>query len=345
MLSMAGFLVGVLALAQDAPTVTIDRTAPVAEHLLEIQHATGGRLKSLLERAPRPVLLRVKDASFFQALDALCRADGSITYFGSKYSGPEGLVEIQSEPWVEYPVAYSGPYRVMITELTQTSQRSSLGERRWARAHLVLFAPPWISVGSESGAKADFVLQEARDAAGNDLVPPLEERDPVQRVSTNYVGVGTATPSNSASKGIPLRSFDLDRGLTLLRGHVALTIADGIEASVAPKEGESVQTAAGRLSVDRVTEHQKTGDGIVWRIQLTLTPASAGSPLRMLLENRVKQGEGEWRELDLPKNGMIFEAIIGPSPHLPPSLIFRARKGVRAVDVPFEFRNVSFKKG
>jgi hypothetical protein len=234
----------------------------------------------------------------------------------------------------------------MVADVMQTSQAGALGQRRWALVHLVLFAPPWISVGEDSGAKADIVLQEARDVGGNDVLPSLQERDPVQRVSLeNYEAVGSRSPSNSAAKAVQLRSFDVDRGLAVLRGQVALTVAEGIEVAVEPKEGASVSTPVGTLRVDRVSQHLQAAHGILWRIQLTLKPAAEGRPLRLLLENRVRQGPGEWRELDLPRGGMTFEAVIGPVGQLPPTLTFRARKDLRPMEVPFEFRNVGVKKG
>jgi len=343
---VAWIVLAALAPVQDAPTVTIDRTATIEAHLAEIQRATGGKIKSLLENPEKKIPVKLQAGSFFEALDTVCRAEGNVTYFGSGFARHEGTVEVSARPWIEYPVVYSGPFRIMVCEFTRMTQRSSLGNRGWSRVHMVLFAPPWISVGEESGAHADFIVQEARDAAGNDLIPAQDDREPVQRISVaDYASIGTESPSNSSGKAVQLRPFDPDRGLALFRGHIALTVADGEDAAISPKTGETVKTVSGTLKVDRVAEHLKTEQGTVWRLQLTFKPEAGDRPLRALLENRVKEGDGTWRELDLPRDGMTFEAVLGPLPNLPPTLVFRARKGLRSVDVPFEFRNLTIKKG
>lgn len=336
----------VLAAAQESPRVSIDRTATAEAHFAEVQRATGGKIKVFLEPPRKEFPLKLTEASFFEALDGVCRAHGSVSYFGATFSGPDGTIDVHADPWVEYPVQYSGPFRIMISELSRVTQASSLGNRGWSRVHMVLFAPPWISVGRESGAKAEFIPEVAQDAQGRDLMATLEERSPVQRVSVaDYASVGTRSPSNSANQAVWVRPFDLDRGLALFKGHVALTVAQGVDTPLAPKEGVSVQIPAGTLVIDHVAEHLKNEKGIVWRLQLTLKPEGNSQPLRSLLENRVREGDGDWRELDLPAKGMTFEAVIGPLPQLPATLLFRARKGLQPIDVPFEFKNVSFKKG
>jgi len=328
-------------------TVTLEKTAPIGTLLRDLQQATGGRFQIAPSITDTPVALKVRNASFFETLDAICRAHGNATYADTAFAGPDGTISLRSATWVEYPVVYSGPFRVTVSEMGRFTQTSSLGSRAWTRVYVVVFGPPWIQVSSQSGAKAEFTALEARTADGDGVLPNPEELDPIQRIDVmNYSTLGTKTGSNSVYKVFQLRPFDLDRGLSVFRGKAVLTVADPVDTAVAPKEGTQVQTEAGTLVVDKVTEHLKSDKGSTWRLQLTMQPKQPGRALRTLLENRVQEGEGKWQDLELPRdNGMTFEAVIGPLPKLPDRLVFRVRKGDRKVEVPFEFKNLTFKKG
>lgn len=332
---------------QDAGAVTLEKTAPIGTLLRDLQQATGGRFQIAPSITDNPVALKVKNAGFFETLDAICRAHGNATYADNAFAGPDGTIGLRSAPWIEYPVAYSGPFRVTVTEMARFTQTSSLGSRAWTRLYVVVFGPPWIQVSSQSGAKAEFTVLEARTADGNAIIPNPDELDPTQRVDVmNYSTLGTKTSSNSVYKVFQLRPFDLDRGLSVFRGKAVLTVADPVDTAIAPVAGTQVQTDAGTLVVDKVTEHLKSDKGSTWRIQLTMQPKQGGRALRTLLENRVQEGEGKWQDLELPRdNAMTFEAVIGPLPKLPESLVFRVRKGDRQVEIPFEFKNLTFKKG
>jgi len=343
---IAELLVAALASLQDSPTVTLDQSAPVETHLAEIQRATGGKIKVHLDEPGKAVTVKVKDASFFQALDAVCRAHGGVTYFGRTFAGPDGAVDLRPEPWVEYPVQYSGPFRLTVSEMVRVDQQSSVGSRAWTRVMLLVFGPPWIGVSEESGAKADFQVLEAKDAEGRDVLPPANDADPEERVRVAaYPDMANYESSNSARKALRLRAFDIDRGLSILKGKVVLKVAEAGDVSLAPKAGESVAGDSGTLKIDTVSEHSKSIDGTTWRIQLTFSPKDPKRKLRSLVEDGVGDGNGTWRELRLPKQGLTFEAVIGPLPQLPTALIFRVRKGERSVEAPFEFRNLTLKKG
>jgi hypothetical protein len=331
---------------QESGTVTLEKRAPIDILLADVEKATGARFRIEHNVDKKNIDVSIRNAGFFQALDAICRAHGGVTFSGRHYSGPDGTIVVQAGNWTEFPVAYSGPYRLLVSEMGRFTQVSSVGERAWSRVFLVLLGPPWIGVSEEAGVEAVWTIDEARDHQGRDVRRPAEDPDLVLRADLlGHPDFANYAQSNAARTTVQLQTFDIDRGLSLLKGKVTLQIADSIDAVLVPKEGERLDTDAGELSIDKVTHHVKKEGNNSWRIQVSLKPKAASIPLKRLVEHRVFFGGGEWKELELPNDRFTFEAVIGPLPELPEKITFKIRARERKVGVPFEFKSLTFKKG
>src|SRR5436190_3428437 len=197
-----------VACLQDHGKVTLEKSAPIDVLVAEIAKATGGNVAVDPDADRKAVRIDLKDAGFFQALDAVCRAHGGVTYVDKNYGGPSGRVLVRDGPWLEYPSCDSGPYRVLVSEIGRFTQSSSVGERAWSRVFLVLLGPPWIGVSEQAGAEAEFIVEEALDADGKDVRLPAGEPELVVRAELlGHANLAHYEQSNAARKTIMLKPF------------------------------------------------------------------------------------------------------------------------------------------
>jgi len=101
---------------------------PVSLHLKDTSSRTvfeslftqAGQTLELPETwEPKAVSLDLVDASFWQAVDAVCKADGGIRMGTSTSRGQRGLV---AEPWIPLPVCYAGPLRFSIADVSRVEE-------------------------------------------------------------------------------------------------------------------------------------------------------------------------------------------------------------------------------
>src|SRR5262245_47767001 len=113
--------------ADDSPKITIDAVGSFRDHLREIQRQSREKFHS--ESPEGDVTLRVKNAGFFEALDALCRAHGNMTYLTDVHS--DEPLQIESGLWIEYPAVYSGSFKVAVLGVARFKMRSEDEDRSW----------------------------------------------------------------------------------------------------------------------------------------------------------------------------------------------------------------------
>ncbi len=341
-------LVIALAPVQDPSRITLDRTAKFSEFCASFEKAAGGKIAADDEVEDKEIKLSLKDASFFEAVDALCRAHGSASYVDLSDSfGSDGLeLRIKPLPWVEYPSAYPGRFKVAAIAMARFTCRQDAGDRQWTRLHLLVFGPPGIPIDHSSGATCEWTMAKALDADGKDVLLGEKEApsEPMVDIcSTPYV------EGNVDGYAAVLKPFDLDRGLKVAAGTLKLTTADPVDLRVPLEVGKEVEMPGGTITVDAVREHEKKGArGATWRIHLTLKPKAKAASIGALLEQRVRCGvdkdDSGWRYQSYPPSGMTFEVQAGPLANAPTWVRLRVRTNPRTIDVPFELKDIVFKK-
>lgn len=327
---------------QEAGLVTIDRQGSIGHVLQDLRAQTGVSIHTDDAVDPKAIAVNLSKLGFYEALDAICRVHGNVMY-SSAPSGPDvDRLELKPAPWIEFPSVYTSAFKVLISEMAGFTAVQAERKQDWARVYLVAFGPPWIRIHEEAGARADWTIDEVKDADGKDLLLPknLQERD--QRL--DILWHGRYYEGNVTREIVQLRAFDLDRGLQILRGRLRLTVADTKEIEIPVEAGKSVETSAGTITVESVKEHDKTERGVTWRVAMSLKPKGDAVPLRQVLENRFRSepdpDRGPWQDLELPKTGAAFESVVRNAAKRPTSVKLYVREGERRLLVPFTFKDV-----
>src|SRR5579862_4763154 len=121
---------------QEPPKLTLERSDSV--QVLAKEVATFFSEK---------VGLKIRDSGFLEALDALCRAHGDMTYREKDPPGTAGDWSLIPGAWVDTPSSYSGPYRVSVLSFTRTTHRSESGLGSSVRVKLGLSWTPSFDIG------------------------------------------------------------------------------------------------------------------------------------------------------------------------------------------------------
>jgi hypothetical protein len=332
--------------SQEAPPVTLEKKATLQDLAAELQTRTGARLQIDSSVENKVLDLALKKVSFFEAVDQICRVHGAVRYFEPPTGGGFGELTLRAGAWTEYPTSYDPSFKVIVSDLARVKSQVADAEREWCRLYAVLFGPPWIPVDYASGARMKWSISEAVDADGRSVLEAKGEREPEQRI--DFAFQPTISKGNVAARALFLRSFDIDRGLKLVRGTVEATLADTSEATLILEVGKAVDTPVGRIVVNAAKEHDRNADGTIWRVGLTLEPKNDRIPLGKVLEGRFRYPGSlgtTWTSMELPLQGHSFDALITREAALPKELTLRVRQGERKTVIPFEFRDVSFKKG
>jgi hypothetical protein len=319
--------------AEDGPKITIDATASFRDHLLEIQRQSREKFSS--ESPDGAVTLRVKNAGFYEALDALCRAHGNMSYLNDVLS--DEPLQIESKPWIEYPCVYSGPYKIVVVGLARFKMRSEEAEAAWTRVHIALLVPPSAST-RRFRPDAKWSCREAIDASGASVLP-LSDEEPRE----SAVVAEKPTLAGAACHGILLKDFDTAKGLGRLSGKVEVEIDKLTELRIAAEPGSIVETPQGSVTVKSVAEFEKSDAGSTWRIALEYTPkdrTKSESPFAP--EMKI---DGEWADTFgvVVEPGKPFEVKTWREVPRPKVVTLRLRTGTRTVAVPYEFKNLAWK--
>jgi hypothetical protein len=329
---------------QDNGRINLDRTGTIEEAAQDLAAASGTSIRVLEGVDPKAFTTRVTKVGFFEALDAICRAHGKASYLVAPRGPEEGQIDIRPVNWLEYPSCYVQDFKVFVSEMAGFSGANSVGSARWNRVFVTVCGPPWMRVQDDGPIKSYWTIDEALDADGRDVRPPVGDPEPAQCIDLVY------SPKyhrgNVASRAFRLKPFDVDRGLQVLKGGIRLSVSGTEEVTLPLIAGKTVETPAGTLTVDAVREPEKTPRLTTWRASLTLKPAKGVKGLRQAFENRFRcdgaDVDGRLFALSFPRDGWSFEVVIRGASALPASVRLMAREGDRRIDVPFEFKNVRF---
>jgi hypothetical protein len=143
---------GLLGVAQETPkgntpaprTVSIDKDITLPAALAELRKQTGARVLDETDLKDKTFALKLKEVTFWQALDGIARAAGARVALGNG-GRPLALVRAAATDRVP-PTSYSGDFRVRLPKIAATreldSDRSALTatlEIAWAPAVMPLF--------------------------------------------------------------------------------------------------------------------------------------------------------------------------------------------------------------
>ena len=327
---------------QEADKITLEKKGRFSVLVAELTRATGCRFKIQPGVEDKEVAVSVRDGGLFQALDALCRAHGNAGYF-DRLLGDDGEehpeIPIHPVAWTEYPSAYRGAFKVAATHYVRQRLRTERGDRASTRVHLALLAPPSIPLDSERGAHLTWTFAEARDADGKDVLPAKDSAGPVQPMVSIYAGLDSGL--NQEETSVRLHEFDLDRGLSLLKGDVSLTVPDTREIRIPLEPGREAPTPAGTLVVESVKPH---GDS-EWRFLLKLKDARPGATLADTIVDygRLEHDFG-WTRLEISPEEKTLEARAIFVREKPGWIKLYAREGERTIEIPFEIKGIRFPK-
>src|SRR5689334_13861462 len=223
---MGRFLLSALLLGalQDPARVTMEKSGSFRTLAGELSKAFGESIQVEKELEDKTVELKVKDAGFFQALDALCRAHGALSYVEEEFRDRKNReMVLRSGTWVDHPTSYWGNFKVQVASFLRLKVRSEGGETSWVRIGLEVFHPPSVSVGY----LGKFDITEAQDASGKDV----RGQDPEPSEFVRFESSGSYL--HSQSRNTVLRDFDLAKGLGKLTGSITLDTARRVPVRVA----------------------------------------------------------------------------------------------------------------
>src|SRR5690349_19912651 len=121
-------LLTALCATQDPPKITLNKEGKLSEVVSEL-----GPLVGPIGIDPKvddtPVALSLRDAGYFEVLDALCRSHGNLRYFSNAHqwlSGGKGAQLLLGTP-LPYPAATEGHFKFLVTRMGRVQSRSVEG--------------------------------------------------------------------------------------------------------------------------------------------------------------------------------------------------------------------------
>ncbi|HKS16033.1 MAG TPA: hypothetical protein VJU16_01915 [Planctomycetota bacterium] len=330
---------------KDLPKVTLDETGDFHALVRELAEKFGGRVRLRREIPAKDVSVKVRDAGFFEALDALCRAHKEATYCPVDEESDREDFILAADPWVEHTAAYHGHFKTVLLSMKRHVQATPRGETTHAQVDIATFLPPWLSLGGAFGTGLGKEIDTAVAADGRDLRLPENEDLPDDDMDFSN------TPffrGNVSHRRIYLRDFDLSKGLKSFSGTMKFHTVESKVVRMPCGDGTSLELPKGRLSVDSVNELDKAGEKKSWRIALRFTPneKSKEEPVAlpdMLLEGVMYDGSARWERLNLPWKGSSFMVETIALDRAPAWLKFKLITAQREHEIPFSFSNVAFR--
>ncbi len=331
---------------QDHPKVTYEDSGDFRLLVMDLGRRFDGRIRFGKGVPQRKVSVSVRDAGYFEALDALCRAHKEATYFPSEaHDEISDRLRIVSGPWVDYPSSYTGHFKVALTSMMRTVRSSPEGDTSRSEAALAFFTPPWIETSWASGARLVWSFEEARDSGGRDLLEP-EMRAPEPWLADRMAFVMESRRGHdfASTRSIFLRDFELSKGLKLLAGKIILSVPEYRVVRLAAESGATVDIPQGTLAVTAVDKEEEES---IWTIAVTFKPKEATSKVSLrdgqFLASQVRYdgGSREWTHITL--NESSFEVETSALKGAPKWMELRAILARREVEVPFRFADVVFR--
>ena len=330
---------------KEPPKVTYEDSGDFRLLVMDLERRFKGRVRFEKGIESKNVSISVRDAGYFEALDALCRANKEATYIRRVKDEPrEEALRLSPLPWIELPTSYHGHFKAAVVAMVRTVRATPKGDEADVQVDVALFSPPWISLSYHSGSSVDVHVEEAIDSGGRD-VRISEENMPELVFDDNYT-LNLQGPVCELTTR--LKDVDLSKGLKSLRGAFKVTAADSRVARMEAKEGSVLETPFGKLTVDGVKEFDRDGESACWRIALSFAPneklEDRADRLSQVLERRIAYDGSNWAAywgtLELPWKGTSLRVETAPMARAPQWIEFKVRGPAREFEVPFRFTDV-----
>jgi len=304
---------------KEIPRITWEETDYLGLLAKELELKTAGRIRLGKGIERKEVKVAVRDAGFYEVLDALCRAHKEVTYFIEDDVQP-GTEQLTISPgrWIEYPASYHGHFKTALVAMMKTSRSSPEGNETRVETELVVFGPPWTALSWSSGAEVEWTINEARDAEGRDILAPPRIGPGDERMG---ISLDMHRSGNFSIHVVALRDFVLDRGLKVLAGKAKIRTVESRAVRLAAEAGATAEIPQGTLTVDSAKELEESGRESSWIIAVTLKPNESSKELNLhrVVGPRVRydgdRGRGTY--VSLPSQGRSFDVSTPPIPRSP----------------------------
>ncbi len=329
---------------EDRPRFDFEEFGKFTDLVRKLGKATSCRILMARDVEEKEVAVSLKQARFFEVLDALCRAHGNVRYFLPEHLAVTDDLTLATGEWVEHPASYDGHFKVVVSYFMKTRGASIDGAGAWVDVGFALLAPPWVRVTYGSGAQLEWKLEEARDKDGKDLLLKKDEEPGFRQY---YALMGEdAQHGNVSDYRFTLKDFNITRKLSSLAGRIELKSNSSKVMRVDLEIGKSVEVPGGSVTVDSLTEMERHGRGMQWRAGLTFAPKEGErNTFRKILEDDVRfDGDRDWNPAFPKWKGMSFELDSFGLPGKPRWMEIRVRTGEQKSKVEFKFKDVTFKK-
>lgn len=232
-------------LAQTLPplkTVTLEhRNRPAREALEEIAKQAGVAVVIAEEVAKEAVSVSLKEATVFEAVDAVCRAHGQLLLqkqldeqpfgFGGGRPAAKSKLLVVAGAVVPFPTAYVRHYRIRVSEVGLTRVNNFQGTQSTGSLEVGL---EWES-GVSPRSCIKFEITELRDDKGRSLLPEKKEDD-VRGVTLLNRGGWESSTQESVEFKYP--ESDASK-IAVLRGRFVLTYPKEVKTLVFEKPADA----------------------------------------------------------------------------------------------------------
>jgi len=285
--------------------------------------------------------LALKDATFWQALDALSR---KVPFTYQPYQGDQ--LYLNAGPPAEKPVCYHGPFRVALDRviLQRRVGFDRTTEDLSARLHIL-----WENHVSPLGLTRKFRLSRAEDDTGASLIlPPPETPAPeasrpavTMRVPYETLDVGPLRPLSAAAKRIAALEGTLGIEFPSRVDKVVFEKPGG-SAETRPLEGVSVElrsfaaTGSSGVTAEFVLRFREEKEAAAYRASardVTFVPLAGTAQPVQVTESRLEKGV-------LTFSVRVFRVA---APREIKELVLRVPRGIRTMEVPFRYRDVELR--
>lgn len=285
--------------------------------------------------------LSLKDATFWQALDALAK---KVPFTYQPYLGDQ--LYLNAGPAGDKPLCYHGPFRVALDRviLKRRVGFDRTTEELSARLHIL-----WENHVSPLGLTRKFRLTRAEDDTGASLFPtPPETPAPeasrpvvTMRVPYETLDVGPLRPLSAAAKRISALEGTLGVEFPSRVDKVVFEKPGGA-AEIRPLEGVSVElrsfAAAGSSGVTaefvlRFRDEKEAAAHRASARDVTFVPLAGTAQPVQVTESRIEKGV-------LTFSVRLFRVAATREIK---EIVLRIPRGIRTMDVPFRYRDVELR--
>jgi hypothetical protein len=325
------------------------KSVSAREVLRTIFEQSGETLEVPREWNPKELSLTLKNATFWQAIDEVCRLDGNID-IPSRLDSRSGLV---AQPWSGRPICSVGPLRFCIQDVGRV--REMQFPKRGDRTEITILVQ-WISqftpVLDPWPCPGVIEIVRAEGSRGQTLLPPLKVddhfvRSPGGTTDCKSMWMAHLQPTDRADKVI-------SRLDAIWKTVVSTEVEKVVFDSPLQSEGQRRHFGPFALTLQAFKRDPKGGDSLEVKLVLEmdasrLTPEMRKSlesvPLRSRLLNKVdidgRCVSADFNEAEGTEGQFkaVFRHFVEGS-RIPQTITYRVAKRASLVAIPLSFGSI-----